>query len=60
MNVTVQVVTRTDDGQESIREVACVEREDLTPATLGLSLAEGKWCFRPFKRSSWSGRCMRT
>jgi len=42
MNVTVQVVTRTDDGQESIREVACVEREDLTPATLGLSLAEGK------------------
>ena len=42
MQVTVQVVTRTDDGQEVIREVACVERDDLTPATLGLSLAEGK------------------
>jgi len=42
MKVTVQVVTRSEDGQESIREVACVERADLTPATLGLSLAEGK------------------
>ena len=42
MKVTVQVVTISDDGQESIREVACVERQDLTPATLGLSLAEGK------------------
>src|SRR2546427_10294295 len=42
MKVSVQVVTRSDDGQESIREVACVERVDLTPETLGLSLAEGK------------------
>ena len=42
MKVTVRVVTRSDDGQESIREVACVERADLTPETLGLSLAEGK------------------
>src|SRR5467141_3235605 len=42
MKVKVQVVTITDDGQESMREVACVERADLTPETLGLSLAEGK------------------
>jgi len=42
MKVTVQVVTLSDDGQESIREVACVERTALSPATLGLSLAEGK------------------
>ncbi len=42
MKVTVQVVTRSDDGQESMREVACVACADLTPATLGLSLAEGK------------------
>jgi len=42
MKVTVQVVTRSDDGQESIRAVACVERADLTPTTLDLSLAEGK------------------
>lgn len=42
MKVTVQVVTHSDDGHESIHEVACVERADLTPETLGLSLAEGK------------------
>ena len=41
MKVTVQVVTLSEDGQEAMREVACVERADLTPETLGLSLAEG-------------------
>ena len=39
MKVRVQVVTLSEDGRESRREVACVERADLTPATLGLSLA---------------------
>jgi len=33
------VVAITDDGQEITQEVACVERQDLTPVTLGLSLA---------------------
>ncbi|MEE8158737.1 MAG: ISKra4 family transposase, partial [Dehalococcoidia bacterium] len=42
MKMKVQVVTITDDGQESMRELACLERHDLTPATLGLALAEGK------------------
>jgi hypothetical protein len=42
MKVKVQVVTITDDGQETTREIACVERHDLTPETFGLSLAEGK------------------
>ena len=42
MKVKVQVVTITDDGQEVTREVACLERDELTPVTLGLSLAEGK------------------
>ena len=42
MKIKVQVVTMTDDGQETTREIACVERQDLTPETLGLSLAEGK------------------
>jgi hypothetical protein len=42
MKVTVQVVTIADDGQELTKEVACVEREELMPETLGLSLAEGK------------------
>jgi hypothetical protein len=36
------VVAITDDGQEITQEVACVERQDLTPVTLGLSLAEEK------------------
>ncbi len=42
MQVKGQVVTLSDDGQETTREMACVERQDLTPETLGLSLAEGK------------------
>ena len=42
MKVKVQVVTITDDGQETIKDIACVERHDLTPETFGLSLSEGK------------------
>ena len=42
MKVKVQVVTLTDDGEESLREVACVERDELTPASLGLSIADSK------------------
>ena len=42
MQVKVQVVTLTDDGEESLREVACVKRDELTPASLGLSIADSK------------------
>ena len=35
MQVKVQVVTLRDDGEESLHEVACVERDELTPASLG-------------------------
>ncbi len=42
MRVKVQVVTTSDDGQESIRELACIAREDLTAESLGLSVAESK------------------
>ena len=42
MKVRVQVVTIDDDGQEAIRELACIEREDLTAESLGLSIAESK------------------
>ena len=42
MKVTVQVITTSDDGQESIRELACIERDDLTAESLGLSVAESK------------------
>ncbi len=42
MKVTVQVVTIDDDGQESIRDLACIEREELTAESLGLSVADSK------------------
>jgi hypothetical protein len=42
MKYTVHVAITTDAGQTEIREIASVEREDLTPTTLGLTLAEGK------------------
>lgn len=42
MKYMIQVVITTDDGQSETREIAQLEREDLTPATLGLTLADGK------------------
>jgi hypothetical protein len=39
---TIQVGITTDAGQTETREIACLEREDLTPATLGLTRVEGK------------------
>jgi hypothetical protein len=42
MQVKVQVITRRDDGEESLQEVACVERDELTPASLGVSIADSK------------------
>ena len=38
----IQVVTLSEDGHEEARELACLERTDLKPETLGLTLAEGK------------------
>jgi hypothetical protein len=31
---TIQVVITTDEGQTETRELACLERTDLTPTTL--------------------------
>jgi hypothetical protein len=42
MKSKLQVVTLTDEGHETTREIACVARQALTPETFGLSLAEGK------------------
>jgi hypothetical protein len=42
MKCTIQVVITTDEGQPETQDIACVEREDLTPTTVGLTLAEGK------------------
>ena len=38
----LQVVVIADDGQQETCEITSVERKDLKPATLGLTLAEGK------------------
>jgi hypothetical protein len=42
MKFKVQVATINEDGEEAIRELACVEREDLTAESLGLSVADSK------------------
>src|SRR5438445_2983373 len=42
MKCTIQVVITTENGQTETREIACLERDDLTPTTLGLTLADGK------------------
>jgi hypothetical protein len=39
---TIQVVITTAEGQTDTREIASLERKDLTPTTLGLTLADGK------------------
>jgi hypothetical protein len=36
MKFKVQVVTMTEEGEEAVRAVAYVEREELTPASLGV------------------------
>ena len=38
----IQVVTLGEGGREETVEIACLERTDLKPETLGLTLAEGK------------------
>jgi hypothetical protein len=42
MKFTVQLVIEPGDGSTFVTEVATLERESLTEATLGLSLAESK------------------
>src|SRR5262245_35154314 len=42
MKYAIQVVITTNEGQTETQDIACVEREDVTPTTLGLTLAEGK------------------
>jgi hypothetical protein len=42
MKYAIQIVITTDEGQTETQDIACMEREDLTPTTMGLTLAEGK------------------
>src|ERR1700686_4322390 len=42
MNCRIQVVVIAEDGSRETREIQTIERKDLKPETLGLTLAEGK------------------
>jgi hypothetical protein len=42
MKCMIRMVMTTDESNEETREIANLEREDLTPNTLGFTLAGGK------------------
>src|SRR6185436_5742341 len=46
MKLTLQVMLRTDDGQQRTQELLVIEREDIQPDTLGLTGAESKRLLR--------------
>jgi hypothetical protein len=46
----IQVVVIADDGTEETRETGTVERKELKPETLGLTLAEGKAILKDIQR----------
>ena len=46
----IRIVTIGEDGQELVHEVPCLQRSELKPATLGLTLAEGKAILREIQR----------
>ena len=58
MKFKIQVVAVSDDGREQTREIASLERDDLQPETLGLTLAESKAILKDLQeivvqRGSW-------
>jgi hypothetical protein len=42
VNWKIQVVVILEDGSQETRAIQTIERNDLKPETLGLTLAEGK------------------
>ena len=55
MRWKVTLVAEVESGQSIEHDIAAVDRDErITPATLGLSIAEGKASWRRFRRS-WSG-----
>jgi len=46
----IQVVTLGEDGHQETREIACLQRTDLKPETLGLTLAEGKMILKDLQQ----------
>jgi hypothetical protein len=46
----IQVVTIGEDGREERREITSIQRTDVKPETLGLTLAEGKMILRDLQQ----------
>jgi hypothetical protein len=46
----IQVVTIGEDGSEERREIRFIQRTDLKPETLGLTLAEGKMILKDLQQ----------
>ena len=46
----IRVVTIGEDGHQETREIACLQRTDLKPETLGLTLAEGKMILKDLQQ----------
>ena len=46
----IQVVTIGEDGSEETREITFIQRTDLKPETLGLTLAEGKMILKDLQQ----------
>ena len=50
MTFQIRIVAIADNGQEQMHEIACLQRSELTPDTLGLTLAEGKGILTEIQR----------
>ena len=46
----IQVVTIGEDGREETREITSIQRTDVKPETLGLTLAEGKMILKDLQQ----------
>lgn len=46
----IRVIAIADNGQEQVHEIPCLQRTELKPETLGLTLAEGKSILREIQR----------
>jgi hypothetical protein len=46
----IQVVTIGDDGRKETREITSIQRTDVKPETLGLTLAEGKMILKDLQQ----------
>jgi hypothetical protein len=53
----IQVVTVSENGCQETLQIARVERTDLKPETLGLTLAEGKMILNDCSKSSLNAKC---